>query len=258
MLEGALRGDPDPRRRIVNEFDLRERRVHGPHLVVPHRRRLPERRHRRPDRPRPAPLRPHRARRLPGSRRAAEEDLPHRPAPRRHRRLPREAARPRPARDRATRTAISLPGASRRVRSRRSVLVPTPVRGEPGGARRRAAADRERQQLSGQRRPLDRARPARRHRAHRRPRPGASLAQPRPPTRDSCQRGLRARDRGAGVYSTPGGSAGRAASSSRCWAPGLNRCLGLSGHSKGSSCGSSAQRRAGALSDSARAMAESD
>ena len=29
MLEGALRGDPDPRRRIINEFDLRARRYTG-------------------------------------------------------------------------------------------------------------------------------------------------------------------------------------------------------------------------------------
>ena len=97
MLEGALRNDPDPRRRILNEFDLRAGAYTGrtwqyrvdagfPDAVIGDLTAL--------DR---APVRPHRARRRPGRRGQAEEDLSDRSAPGRRRRLPAEAPGARPA-----------------------------------------------------------------------------------------------------------------------------------------------------------------
>ena len=140
---------------------LRDGRVHRPHLELPRRRGVPERRDRRHDRRRPEPLRADRARRLPGRRGAAEEDLPDRPAQDRTRTATsKKRARARPARDPRPGRHLTA-GAARRVRRRRPVLVPAAVGREPRGARRRPPADRERQQLSRQRRPLARARPAR-------------------------------------------------------------------------------------------------
>ena len=155
MLEGALVGDTDPRRRIMYAFDLRTRAYTGrtwwyrtdaayPNAVIGDMTALDQ--HRfvliRRDDLQGVEARQKKIYEIDIGRVGADGylekrlvlDLLHIPDPR----------------------GISLPARPRRIRRRPGLLVPPAVGGEPRGPLRRTAADRQRQQLTGQRRPLDR------------------------------------------------------------------------------------------------------
>ena len=74
MLEGALTTDPDPRRLIISEFDIRSRALHEASVVLPPRGSGIC--HRRSHHARQGPVSRDRARQQPGRRRRLQEDLP--------------------------------------------------------------------------------------------------------------------------------------------------------------------------------------